>query len=82
MFTLLNPVKSPDLSGYYVQSLDCPMCGYATTAFVTSQQMWEYNQGGYAHDVLSAYDADVRERFISGICGECWNNLFEMEEED
>ena len=81
MFTLLNPTKSPDLSGYYVQSLDCPMCGYSMTAFVTSQQMFAYNQGAYIQDVLPTYSPDERERFMSGICGECWNQMFdEMED--
>jgi hypothetical protein len=25
---------------------------------------------------LSSYDADVRERFITGICGTCWDEMF------
>jgi hypothetical protein len=72
MFTLHNPTKLEDLSGYFVTSNPCPMCNDTLTITITPEKLFAYNQGGYAQDVLSAYDADVRERFISGICAMCW----------
>ena len=72
MFTLHNPTKLEDLSGYFVTSHACPMCGDRVTITVTPDKLFAYNQGAYAQDVLSDYDADVRERFISGICDVCW----------
>lgn len=82
MLTLLNPVKAPDLSGYFVESLPCPSCNYTTHAFVSSEQMFAYRQGAYAQDVLTDYDAATRERFISGVCGDCWNAMFSFEDEE
>ena len=82
MFTLNNIVKSPALDGYYAESLACPTCNYTATVFVTPPQMFAYNQGAYIQDVLPTYENDVRERFISGYCGECWNDLFAGFDED
>jgi len=58
---------------YVVTSHACPMCGETKTVAITGDELFAYNQGAYAQQVLSRFDADVRERFISGICGECWN---------
>ena len=82
MFTLNNIVKAADLSGYYAESKPCPICNYTATVFVTPPQMFAYNQGAYIQDVLPDYDNDTRERFISGYCGECWNDLFGGYDED
>jgi hypothetical protein len=57
------------------------MCGDTKTVSISSEELFSYNQGAYAQDVLSAYDADVRERFISGMCGICWDAMFDLEEE-
>ena len=73
MFTLHNATKLPDLSGYFVTSHACPMCGTTDTVIVTPEELFAYNQGSMVQQVLSRFDADIRERFISGICGECWN---------
>jgi ribosomal protein S27E len=82
MFTLNNITKSPDLRGYFVESKPCPMCGYSATVYVSSAQMFAYNQGAYIHDVLPNYDFDTRERFISGYCGDCWNTMFSFDEDE
>lgn len=58
---------------YVVTSHPCPMCGETQTVKVTSAELYAYNQGSMAQQVLSNYDAGVRERFISGICNDCWN---------
>jgi hypothetical protein len=75
MFTLHNPMKVMN-ERYVVTSHPCPTCNEEKTVSVSSQQLFAYHQGGYAQDVLSDYDADVRERFITGICGTCWNEMF------
>lgn len=76
MFTLHTPTKLPDLSGYFVTSHACPMCNVRATVIVTPQEIFAYNQGANAQEVLGAYDADVREQFISGTCADCWNAMF------
>lgn len=76
MFTLHNPTKLDDLSGYFVTSHPCPMCDTKVTITVTPEQLFAYNQGAYAQDVLADYDLDIREQFISGTCNDCWNAMF------
>jgi hypothetical protein len=76
VFTLLNPVKTKDLQHYVVTSPACPMCGEQVSIEITPDKLYAYNQGAYAQTVLSEYPDDVRERFISGVCGACWVNLF------
>ena len=58
---------------YVVTSNPCPMCGETKTVAITGDKLFAYNQGAMAQDVLSAYGADIRERFISGICENCWD---------
>lgn len=72
MFTLNNPMKVME-GNYVVTSNPCPMCGETKTVAITGDKLFAYNQGAMAQDVLSAYDADIRERFISGICENCWD---------
>jgi hypothetical protein len=76
MFTLNNIEKSPSLDYYKVDSLPCPNCNDVLTLSLFPDEVFNYNQGGYAQNVLSRYDADVRERFISGMCGDCWSAMF------
>ena len=84
MFILNNIVKAADLSGYYAESKPCPNCNYTATVFISPQKLYAYNQGAYIQEVLEGYTPDVRERFISGYCGECWDAMFSFpyEEDD
>ena len=75
MFTLHNPMKVMN-ERYVVTSHPCPTCNEEKTVSISSQQLFAYRQGGLAQTVLSDYDADVRERFITGICGVCWDSMF------
>jgi hypothetical protein len=79
VFTLLNPVKTEDLEHYVVTSPACPMCGDQVSIKITPDKLYAYNQGAYVQQVLSEHPADVRERFISGVCGTCWVKLFTEE---
>ena len=81
MFTLHNPMKVMN-ERYVVTSHPCPMCGDTLTVSIASDKLFEYRQGGLAQNVLSEYDADVRERFISGICAMCWMFDEEFGEDD
>jgi len=75
MFTLHNPMKVMN-ERYVVTSHPCPTCNETKTVSISSAELFAYHQGGLAQTVLSAYDADVRERFITGICGTCWDEMF------
>lgn len=82
MFRLNNPIKTEDLSGYYVESNVCPDCNGVQTVKIDSSKMYAYHQGAYAQDVLYGFDVATRERFITGYCGDCWSKMFSNEEEN
>jgi hypothetical protein len=81
MFTLHNPVKTLNGS-YVVTSHPCPTCGDTQNIAITSDKLFAYRQGALAQDVLSNFDADVRERFISGTCSPCWDSMFSEDEDE
>jgi hypothetical protein len=58
------------------------MCDTRITVTITPSQLFAYNQGAYAQDVLSDYDNDVREQFISGTCAPCWDSMFSLDENE
>jgi hypothetical protein len=82
MFKLHNPVKSEDLEWYTVTSHPCPTCKETTSVRITPSELYSYNQGAYAQDVLRHYSSVTRERFISGMCGPCWNELYSDDWDD
>jgi hypothetical protein len=82
MFTLNNPTKTSDLSAYKVTSQPCPTCNETLTVRITPQQLFAYNQGDSILNVLGGYDADVRERFMSGLCAYCWDGMFGTDEDE
>jgi hypothetical protein len=75
MFALNNPNKTDDHEAYQVESLPCPHCKTKITITITPQQLYAYNQGEKIQDVLFDVPLDVRERFMTGICGPCWKYL-------
>lgn len=75
MFTLID-----NLDGTYVVSRRCG-CGDLTIAIVTRPEMNAYNAGALVDESFPSLTADQREAiFISGLCGTCWDDL--MEDED
>jgi len=83
MFTLNNITKNEELN-YLVSSLPCPACKGMETIEITPDKLYAYNQGAMAQDVLFGYDAGTRERFISGMCNDCFctmNNFASWDEE-
>jgi len=82
MFTLNNITKTADHSAYSVSSLPCPTCEDVITIQIAPEKLFLYNQGGYVQDVLSNFDVDTRERFITGTCGDCWNAMFGVDDDE
>jgi hypothetical protein len=80
MFTLLNPTKTPDLSAYVVTSKACPTCKGVLSISIAPEKLFLYNQGGKIQDVLSDYPPAIRERFMTGMCGTCWDSMFSFDE--
>lgn len=81
MFALLNVTKIKEQL-YSVTSLPCPHCNTTVTLEITGEQLWQYNNNFSIQDVLHNIDIPVRERFMTGICGDCWDKLFNPDEEE
>lgn len=81
MFTLLDITKIKERL-YSVTSLPCPHCNTTVTLEITGEQLWQYNNNFSIQDVLHNIDVPVRERFMTGICGDCWDKLFNPDEEE
>lgn len=59
-----------------LQSKPCPGCGKRITVPVTDEEREDYQAGARVCICLRRYNADIRERFITGYCPTCWNKLF------
>jgi Zn ribbon nucleic-acid-binding protein len=60
---------------YSVESLKCPMCASKEILQVTGAQLYAYHNKALIHEVLPEVDPETRERFISGVCPPCWDDL-------
>lgn len=65
---------------YAVDSLPCPECNEVLTIEIDGSNVFQYHQGARIDSVLPDLSDDERERFITGYCSDCWNNLFPDEE--
>lgn len=63
-----------------VLTKDCMLCGSHHIATVSESSLNRHNNGAHAQDAFPYLPDDVRELFfISGICGACWDAMFEDE---
>lgn len=65
-------------------SKECPGCHTTTSVAVSLDQYTEYMSSDRRHiqHILPHLSDDLRERFISGYCSDCWNDLFEGYDDD
>lgn len=61
---------------YLATSKACPTCNETTNVEISSQNLFDYNQGALIQNVFPSLTAEVRERFLTGYCPPCWKNLF------
>lgn len=74
-FALHNITKVTE-GKYQVTSHSCPTCEESVTVELDSYKLFRYNQGALVQEVLDIYDADTRERFLSGLCAPCFTDTF------
>jgi len=67
---------------YTITSVKCPGCQTSLTLDIEGSQAFLANQNANITQVFPDQDANVRERFISGICGSCWDIMFSVSELD
>jgi len=61
---------------YDLESLDCPSCKQTVKVRVTGDKVYLMHNGGNISHVLEGESLDVAERFITGICGDCWDGFW------
>jgi hypothetical protein len=49
---------------------------------ITGQQLWAYNNNAHVQEVMPEVAPEIRERFISGTCSACWDQIFPEEDEE
>ena len=54
----------------------CPICNRTNEITVKEADVLSWNEGALAQDAFPYLSADEREMLISGICPDCWENLF------
>lgn len=62
--------------------LTCPMCHSKAEVEVSGHQLALLRSGELIQRVFPDMDAGLRERFISGMCPECWDKIMKEEEYD
>ena len=54
----------------------CPICNRINEITVREADVLLWNAGALVQDAFPYLSADEREMLISGICPDCWENLF------
>lgn len=62
----------------YVFSVPCTSCGKDQSLAVQDSGLFKYNHGATVQGAFPELSAAQRELLISGLCGKCWNDLFDM----
>lgn len=57
---------------YEVETPSCPLCGSTAKIVVQGPEIFQYHQGADTRVWLKRFDADTRERFMSGLCPDCF----------
>ena len=61
---------------YELESISCPSCRDTVKVRVAGEKVFLMHRGGKISEVLDGESRDVMERFITGICGECWEDFW------
>ena len=60
----------------------CIKCTRTETVLVKKTDLIAWKQGEYIQNAMPYLTVDERELLISGICGECFDNMFPDEDEE
>lgn len=61
----------------YIIITACPFCHRAHEVPVNEDDYWDWVDGALVQNAFPYLSANQREMFISGICPECLDNMFE-----
>ena len=60
----------------------CPFCGKGHEIEVNEMDYLDWQDGEHAQNAFPYLSANEREMLISGICPNCWDKMFEQEEDE
>ena len=60
----------------------CKFCGKEVTVQAEEEKFLRFDAGAHVQDVFPDLRANYRELMISGICGECFDQIFENDDDD
>ena len=67
---------------YRFVTIPCPACKTQDTIEVKGQDLFRYNQGAAINNAFPYLTPAQRERFISGLCGTCFDQAFREDNDD
>lgn len=67
------------LTDYYV---NCNVCGTDKMIPLKPEDIYDWRNGKLVQDAFHYLDKADRELLVSRTCGECWHELFGIEEEE
>lgn len=70
------------INSNYTIITTCPFCGKKQKIHVNSTDYVNWQNGELAQNAFPYLSADAREALISGICSNCWDNMFSAIEVD
>lgn len=59
----------------------CPHCSAFTEVVAPTEAFRRWRNGEYIQDVLPELSDDDREALISGLCPDCWDEVFGEDDE-
>lgn len=67
----------------FIAQKTCPVCGAPGKSFpVTDEQYKDFTEGtSHIQEIFPYLFPAERERFLTGICGRCWDKMFKEEED-
>ena len=65
----------------FVLSVRCNTCDKPHTLLVDMRDLVKWKTGTYIQDAMPYLNTEDRELLISGICGDCFDNMFSNEED-
>ena len=65
-----------------ILSVTCPLCGKKTLIEVKREDLMKWEHGENVQTTFPYLSPAEREMFITGICDDCWTDMFGKEEEE
>ena len=62
--------------------IKCPRCHKVVELPLKEAELLAWNPETFAQDQFPQLTPGQREMLISGLCEECWNEIFEFEEDE